>query len=105
LAVWEDCADAYIILSRDSSLNAAQKKTLLERAVKAAQNSLRIDNLENAESELFKLKIAEPFFGAKYNLAMHLWENEEKEAAIENALEILKYDEQDNLVVRGIVVK
>jgi hypothetical protein len=104
LAVWEDCADAYIILSRDSSLNAAQKKTLLERAVKAAQNSLRIDNLENAESELFKLKIAEPFFGAKYNLAMHLWENEEKEAAIENALEILKYDEQDNLVVRGIVV-
>ncbi|OOM74684.1 DUF6398 domain-containing protein [Clostridium sp. BL-8] len=104
LTIWEDCADAYIILSKDTSLSAAQKKTLLERAVKAAQNSLRIDNLENAEPELFKLKIAEPFFGAKYNLAMHLWRIGEREAAIENALEILKYNERDNLMVRAIVV-
>ena len=104
LEIYEDCADAYIILSRDSSINNLQKKVLLEKAVKAAQNLLRIDNLETAEPELFKLKIAEPLFGAKYSLAVHLWENGEKEAAIENALEILKYNEQDNLMIRNIVV-
>lgn len=103
LNIYEDCADAYIILSKDSSLNKIEKKALLEKAVKAAQNLLRIDNLETAEPKLFKLKIAEPLFGAKYSLAIHLWENGEKEAGIENALEILKYNEQDNLMVRGLL--
>ena len=105
LEIYEDCADAYIILSKDSSLNNIQKKVFLEKAVKAAQNLLRIDNLETAQSELFKLKIAEPLFGAKYSLAVHLWENGEKEEAIENALEILKYNEEDNLMVRSLISK
>ena len=104
LEIYADCADAYIILSKDSSLNNLQKKALLEKAVKAAENLLKIDNLETAEPELFELKIAEPLFGAKYSLAVHLWENEEKEAALENALEILKYNKQDNLMIRNIVV-
>ena len=104
LEIYKDCADAYIILSKDSSLNYSQKKALLEKAVKAAQNLLRIDNLEMAQPELFKLKIAEPLFGAKYSLAVILWENGEKEEAIENALEILKYNEQDNLLVRTLLV-
>ena len=103
LKIYEDCADAYIILSKDSSLNNLEKKALLEKAVKAAQNLLRIDNLETAEPQIFKLKIAEPLFGAKYSLAVHLWENGEKEAAIENALEILKYNEQDNLMIRSLL--
>lgn len=104
LEIYEDCADAYIILSKDSTLNDIEKKTLLEKAVKAAQNLLRIDNLETAQPELFKLKIAEPFFGAKYTLAVHLWTIGEKEAAIENAFNILKYNEQDNLTVRSLLV-
>ena len=104
LEIYEDCADAYIILSRDSSINNLQKKTLLENAVNAAQNLLKIDNFETAEPELFKLRIAEPLFGAKYNLAIHLWKMGEKEDAIETAFDILKYNEQDNLMVRSILV-
>lgn len=104
LEIYEDCADAYIILSKDSNLNNLQKKAFLEKAVKAAKNTLRIENLETAQSELFKLKIAEPFFGAKYSLAVHLWKNGEKEEAIENAIEILKYNEEDNLMVRSLLV-
>ncbi|MVX66904.1 hypothetical protein GKZ28_24915 [Clostridium chromiireducens] len=104
LDIYEDCADAYIILSKDSSLNDTQRKELLEKAVKAAQNLLRINNLEDAQPELFKLKIAEPLFGAKYNLATHLWKIGEKESAIDQAFEILKYNEQDNLMVRSLLV-
>lgn len=104
LEICEDCADAYIILSKDSSLNNAQKKELLERAVKAAKNILEVDNLEAAPVEIFNIKEAEPFFGAKYTLAIHLWETGEKEAAIENALDILKYNKYDNLMVRNILV-
>ncbi|MFL0163460.1 DUF6398 domain-containing protein [Candidatus Clostridium helianthi] len=104
LEVYEDCADAYIILSKDSSLNNNQKTELLEKAVTAAKNLLRIDDLKNAPAELLRLKIARQLFGAKYSLAIHLWEIGEKEAAIENALEILEYDEKDELVVRSLVV-
>lgn len=104
LKLYEDCADAYIILSKDSSLNYNQKKEFLEKAVIAAKNLLKIDNLETAEPEIFKLKIAQSFFGAKYQLAIHLWENGKREEAINNALEILKYNNQDNLMVRGRLV-
>jgi len=104
LEVYEDCADAYIILSKDSSLNNNQRTELLEKAVNAAKNLLRIDDLKNAPAELLRLKIARQLFGAKYSLAIHLWEIGEKEAAIENALEILEYDEKDELVVRSLVV-
>jgi len=103
LEIYEDCADAYIILSRDSSINDIQKKELLEKAVKAAQNLLKIDNLATAQPELFKLKIADQFFGAKYSLAVHLWKIGEKEAAIENAFDIIKYSEQDKLMIRSIL--
>lgn len=104
LEKYEDCAEAYIILSKDSNLNSNEKIRLLEKAVKAAKNVLRIENLEDAQPELLKSKIAEPLFGAKYILASHLWENGEREGAIENALEILKYDKQDHLIVRSIAV-
>ena len=103
LEIYEDCADAYIILSRDSSINDLQKKELLEKAVKAAQNLLKIDHLDTAQPEVFKLKIADQFFGAKYSLSVHLWEIGEKEVAIENAFDILKYSEQDKLMVRSIL--
>lgn len=103
LEICEDCSDAYIILSKDSALNNTQKKELLERAVEAAKNVLKIDDLEAAPVEIFRVKEAEPFFGAKYTLAVHLWENDEKETAIENALDILKYDEYDNLMVRNLL--
>lgn len=103
LEICEDCADAYIILSKDSSLNNIEKKELLQKAVQAAKNLLKIDDLETASTEIFKLKIAEPFFGAKYTLAVHLWQIGEKEAAIENAIDILKYNEYDNLMVRSLL--
>lgn len=73
LEVYEDCADAYIILSKDSSLNNNQRTELLEKAVNAAKNLLRIDDLKNAPAELLRLKIARQLFGAKYSLAIHLW--------------------------------
>jgi hypothetical protein len=103
LEICEDCADAYIILSKDSTINNDQKKEFLIRAVQAAKNILKIDDLESAPNEIFKLKLAEPFFGAKYTLAVHLWTIGEKDAAIENALDILNYDEYDNLLVRNLL--
>lgn len=103
LSIYEDCPDAYIILSKDSNLKDAEKKALLEKAVQAAQNVLKITELKDVDSRLFKLPIAEPFFGAKYTLALHLWNMNEREEAIKNLDDVLTYNKKDNLLSRGIL--
>ena len=42
LSIYKDCADAYVILSRDARLSDDQKVKYLKRAVKAAENVLRL---------------------------------------------------------------
>ena len=103
LSIYEDCPDAYIILAKDLSLNDTEKKALLEKAVQSAENILGITELENADLRLFKLPVAEVFFGAKYTLALHLWNMKEREDAIKNLSDVLKYDKKDNLLSRGIL--
>lgn len=103
LSVYEDCSDAYIILSKDSSLKAAEKKELLEKAVQAAKNVLKITDLKNTDPRIFKLSIAEAFFGAKYTLALHLWDMNEREEAIANLDDVLTYNKKDSLLTRGIL--
>ena len=103
LSIYEDCSDAYIILSKDSSLKASEKKELLEKAVQAAKNVLKITDLKDTDPRIFKLPIAEAFFGAKYTLAMHLWDMNEREEAIANLDDVLTYNKKDNLLTRGIL--
>lgn len=103
LSVYEDCSDAYIILSKDSSLRDAEKKELLEKAVQAAKNVLKITDLKDTDPRIFKLPIAEAFFGAKYTLALHLWDMNEREEAIANLDDVLTYNKKDSLLTRGIL--
>ena len=103
LSIYKDCADAYVILSRDARLSDDQKVKYLKRAVKAAENVLKIEKMEDTDPRVFLVKPAEPLFGAKYLLATKLWEMERKDEAIETALEIVKYDKTDKMLVRGLV--
>lgn len=103
LSIYEDCSDAYIILSKDSRLNDVEKKELLEKAVQAAKNVLKITELKDVDSRIFKLPIAETFFGAKYTLALHLWDMNERDGAIENLNDVLTYNKNDDLLSRGIL--
>lgn len=101
LDIYEDCSDAYIILSNDLKLSSSEKTELLNKAVKAAKNVLKIDKLENADRRLFRLEIANPLFGAKYVLAQHLWKIGQREEAIKEASEIIAYNVTDDLSIRG----
>ncbi|MBE6071016.1 MAG: hypothetical protein E7208_03540 [Clostridium butyricum] len=103
ISIYKECADAYIILSRDSRLSNEQKAKYLRRAVKAAENVLKIEKMEDADPRVFSVKAAEPLFGAKYLLATKLWEMGKRDEAINTALEIVKYDKTDKMLVRGLV--
>ncbi|GAA0078081.1 hypothetical protein UT300005_24590 [Clostridium sp. CTA-5] len=103
LSICENCSDAYIILSKNNNLSENEQKELLEKAVNAGKNILGIDDLKNASRETFKRREAQPFFGAKYTLAIKLWKMGERDGAIKNAFELLEYNEKDNLMLRGIL--
>ena len=49
------------------------------------------------------MPIAETFFGAKYTLALHLWDMNERDGAIENLNDVLTYNKNDDLLSRGIL--
>ena len=101
LSVCEDCPDAYIILSKDISLSNDEKKALLEKAVQSAENILGITDLENTDPRIFKLPVAELFFGAKYTLALHLWDMQERDEAILHLGDVLIYNKKDSFLARG----
>lgn len=101
LSVCEDCPDAYIILSKDISLSNDEKKELLEKAVQSAENVLGITDLENTDPRIFKLPVAELFFGAKYTLALHLWDMKERNEAILHLGDVLIYNKKDSFLARG----
>lgn len=103
LEICNYCSDAYIILSKDSSLKNEEKKELLEKAVDAGKYILGITSTESLSKEYFEKSEAQPFFGAKYTLALQLWNMNERDAAIKNAFEILELNEKDNLMVRGML--
>ncbi|AUO15607.1 DUF6398 domain-containing protein [Clostridium taeniosporum] len=103
LGICEYCSDAYIILSKDISLTNDEKKSLLEKAVDSGKYILGVDDLKTASKECFNRSEAQPFFGAKYTLAIQLWKMNERDAAIDNAFEILELNEKDNLMIRGLL--
>ncbi|MGN0144588.1 MAG: DUF6398 domain-containing protein [Clostridium sp.] len=103
LSIYEDCPDAYIILSKDISLNNDEKKALLEKAVQSAENVLGITELKDTDPRIFKLPVAELFFGAKYTLALHLWEMKERDEAIKNLNDVLVYNKKDSFLARGFL--
>ena len=103
LNIYENCADAYIILSKDDRLSDEKKVELLEKAVDSAKKSLNIDNLAQADSRIFRIRESEPLFGAKYTLAIQLWKMGRREEAISQAFDILNYSFNDSLMVRVIL--
>lgn len=103
LDVYENCADAYIILSKDVKLNDEERREMLQKAVNAAKNALKIDKLEDADSRLFRIRESEPLFGSKYTLSMQLWKMGRRDEAIAEASDILEYSVNDSLMVRVIL--
>ena len=103
LNIYENCADAYIILSKDDKLSEEERVELLQKAVNAAKTSLKIDNLADANPRIFRVRESEPLFGAKYTLAIQLWRIGKREEAIAEASDILKYSINDSLMIRVIL--
>ncbi|WP_244835288.1 DUF6398 domain-containing protein [Clostridium sp. BJN0001] len=104
LKIYENCSDAYIILSKNPALTDSEKIEILNKAVMAAQNVLGIkDDLDTVDKRIYSLPIARQFFGAKYTLAKHLWKIGKREEAITNLKDVVNFDKKDLLMAKGLL--
>lgn len=104
LNIYENCSDAYIILSRNPAISDDEKVEILKKAVKASQNVLQIgDDLYSANEKVYDFPIARQFFGAKYTLAKYLWKTGKTEEAITNLKDVVNFDKKDLLMAKGLL--
>ncbi|MGL4774189.1 MAG: DUF6398 domain-containing protein [Clostridium sp.] len=98
-----NCSDAYIILSKDNSLNDCDKEEVISKAVQASLRVLNLNSAEEIVMDEWKREDLTPFFAAQYKLAVHQWQSGKRQEGLKNLLVILNMDKEDKLMVRSIL--
>jgi thioredoxin-like negative regulator of GroEL len=94
------CADAWLILSERPSLSARDRRTFLERAVKAGELALGADGLTEYAGHFWGFLETRPYMRARHSLAEDLWQAGDREAAIGHLREMLALNSGDNQGLR-----
>ncbi|WP_411170564.1 DUF6398 domain-containing protein [Clostridium sp. MB05] len=104
LEISKNCAEAYIILSYDNSLNIKEQKALVIKGIEAAENVIGKENLKNYIGKFLDLEITRPYYSAKYRLGNLLWSINEKLEAIKEFNDLIELCPEDRLLIRGILL-
>lgn len=104
LEISEKCAEAYIILSYDNSLNKEEQKKLANKAVEVAKEVIGEENINKFIGKYLDLEITKPYYSAKYRLGNLLWSINEKREAIREFKELLRLCPEDRLLIRGVLL-
>lgn len=104
LEISNKCAEAYIILSYDNSLNKDEQKMLSLKAVEVAKEAIGEENIDKFIGKYLDLEIAKPYYSAKYRLGNLLWSINEKKEAIKEFIDLLRLCPEDRLLIRGILL-
>lgn len=105
LALWPDCADAYVILAREEPV-PKERRRLLELALAAGERAIGPDLPRNGAGHFWDIHETRPYMRARNSLARFLW-NEctgDEAAAIEHAHELLRLNPDDNLGIRYALI-
>ncbi len=98
-----DAFDGYVILGLTLDTQV-EKIALLREGVRRGKIYFREEIKRPAASSLWYHKDGRPFMRAIKNLALLLWENDDREEAIEQAKLILRLNQNDNLGARYLLL-
>jgi len=99
LALWPDCADAYVLLAQaTSSLEHARE--LLEEGVAAGERALGHRVFTEEAGEFWLIFETRPYMRARAALAAVLWRLSRHEEAVEHQRELLRLNPRDNQMLR-----
>jgi tetratricopeptide (TPR) repeat protein len=103
LELWPDCADAYCVLAEEAT-TSAQERRMLEAAVAAGERAIGPEPFKEDVGRFWGIHATRPYMRARFLLADFLWYEEEDEAAIKHARELLRLNPSDNQGVRYSLV-
>jgi tetratricopeptide (TPR) repeat protein len=99
LALWPDCADAYLILA-EGAKSAEEEQRLLEQAVAAGERAIGPEAFKETVGRFWGVHKTRPYMRARFMLAAFLWRNGQRGAAIGHAQELLRLNPNDNQGIR-----
>lgn len=99
LAISPDCCDAYMVLADEAS-SPVEVKELLEQAVAAGERALGPEFFEEYVGHFWGMVESRPYMRARKNLALALWNLEERDRAVEHFEDMLRLNPFDNQGIR-----
>ncbi len=99
LALWPDCADAYVLLAQDRT-GLQDKRELLERGVAAGERALGGRVFSEDAGDFWLIFETRPYMRARATLAAVLWRLHRHEEAVAHQRELLALNPRDNQGLR-----
>ena len=97
------CADAYLVLARETK-DAQAALPLYRQACEAGAEALGAEAFEEDAGHFWGLIETRPYMRARQELAMALWEVGEREAAAQHYREMLRLNPNDNQGIRYLLI-
>jgi len=104
LALWSDCADAYVILAEETAATPDEALALYERGVAAGERALGPGSVERIAPNFWSALETRPYMRARAGIMYTLRELERRAEALAHGRELLRLCENDNLGVRYSVL-
>ena len=99
LALWPDCADAYVLLAQAAS-SLEEARELLEQGVAGGERALGRRVFAEDAGDFWLIFETRPYMRARAALAAVLWRLGRHEEAVEHQRELLRLNPRDNQMLR-----
>ncbi len=100
LALWPDCADAYVLLAQETASSLEEARGLLERGVAAGERTLGRRVFQEDVGHFWLIFETRPYMRARAALAATLWRLGRREQALDHQRELLRLNPNDNQGLR-----
>src|SRR5262249_54513250 len=95
LALWPDCADAYVVLA-EHARTRKEAAALLEQGIAAGERALGPETFQRDAGHFWGLLETRPYMRARMELAMALWTLGRRDEAVQHLQELLRLNPGDN---------
>ncbi len=100
LALWPDCADAFLLLAQATASNLEHARELLEQGVAAGERALGPSTFADSVSDFWLIFETRPYMRVRAALAATLWRLGHRQQAIDHQRELLALNPRDNQALR-----
>jgi len=104
LDVSPDCADAYVLLARETARSLDKEIDLYRKGMEAGERALGKASFKQNAGHFWGILETRPYMRARAGLAECLWESGQHEEAVEHYQDMLRLNPNDNQGLRYILM-